>query len=659
MKKVGRLVFIVLMVCVVSIVWYARWGESFTIRQTYSNASDAPEGARWVSSDAGLYGGPVTAIAVDPDRQSSLYAATREDEVYLSVDSGQRWSDTGGPSSNHYVTGISIMAGTNGRVIGKAVYGVGFLQSQDGGETWSDTSRGLASKSVTCLSADPTRADTLYAGTGDAGLFASTNGGRSWAAVGVGIPAPRITAVTVSPDGRTVYAGTQLSGLFASQDGGRSWKVLTSTIPLYSSITGVSIDPQDPQVLLLSAMGGGAGVSMDGGMTWLVSTRGSLPSDCSSALVLHDTERRFIIGTQSGALYWSSDARTWQLAGQLPDESRIFALTRVLSGALAATSHGVYRSADGTAWQESTAGITNLLIADLAASQLDSLFMAAATDDGVYITNDGGMSWARSSPRGHILSVLISASDANTVLAGTDKGTVVHTRDGGRSWQTASSGLPGMAVHDLVQLDGTGADVYACTDDGVAVSHDLGASWSAFNRGLVKAAAPGQARARVETAAMVFDPSYGGRLVLAVTGQGLYVSPAAVDTWQALPPPLGTPWVTTLAVDAQSKELLVGTSSDGLAVSGNGGTSWERRDTGMRGLLVVPGAITCLAVTAHERWAGTSLRGAFRSADGGEHWVRINAGVPDLDIRQVIVVSSRVFLTTRHHISVLKLSTSP
>ncbi len=81
MKKAGRFVFVVLIVFVLAVVWYARWGESFTIRQTYFNASDAPEGARWVSSDTGLYGGPVTAIAVDPDRSSSLYAATREDDV--------------------------------------------------------------------------------------------------------------------------------------------------------------------------------------------------------------------------------------------------------------------------------------------------------------------------------------------------------------------------------------------------------------------------------------------------------------------------------------------------------------------------------------------------------------------------------------------------
>ncbi len=575
------------------------------------------------------------------------------------MDSGGYWSDAGGPATGRYVTGISVMAGANGRVVGKAVYGVGFLLSQDGGGTWNDSSRGLASRSVTCLSADPAKADTLYMGTGDAGLFVSKSGGRSWAVAGSGIPTPRITAITASPDGRTVYAGTQLSGLFASQDDGASWTDLTAAIPQHAYVTGVAIDQKDPKVLLLSAMGSGAAVSTDGGVTWLSSTRESLPSDCSSVAILRGTERVFIVGTQSGALYWSSDARSWHLAWQLPDDSRIFALAHTMSSVLAATSHGVYQSTDGIVWQASTAGITNLLIGDLAASPLDPLFMAAATDDGVYITNDGGRTWARSSPSGHVLSVLVSAGDTNTVLAGTDKGTVMYTRDAGRSWQATSSGLPGMAVHHLVQLDGVGADVYACTDDGVAVSHDAGASWWAFNRGLAQTPAPGQPRARVETTTMIVDPSYGGRLVLSVTGRGLYVSPVDIDNWQVLSPPLGTPWIKALAVDEQSKELLVGTTSDGLAVSRNGGMSWTRQDDGMRGLFVVPGAINCLSVTPHERWAGTSLRGAFRSTDQGEHWVRINAGVPDLDVLPILIVDSGVFLTTRHHISILRLSTSP
>jgi hypothetical protein len=92
-----------------------------------------------VESDKGLFGGPVTAIATLPSDGAVVYAGTREDEIYASSDGGSDWTPLGGASSGHYVAGIELDPRTDGRIVGKAVYGVGFFLSEDGGRTWKKT----------------------------------------------------------------------------------------------------------------------------------------------------------------------------------------------------------------------------------------------------------------------------------------------------------------------------------------------------------------------------------------------------------------------------------------------------------------------------------------------------------------------------------------
>ena len=193
------------------------------MRHVFTNAEGIAAGTVWVRSDKGLYGGPVTAIASLSSDGSVVYAGTREDEVYVSSDGGSDWTPLGGASSGHYVAGIELDPRAEGRIVGKAVYGAGFFLSEDGGQTWKNASRGLGSRSMSCLASAADSPDTLFAGTGDAGLFVSRDGGHSWSRTGRRTLGDRIMAVDMTRDGATVYAGTQESGLFVSRDGGGTW----------------------------------------------------------------------------------------------------------------------------------------------------------------------------------------------------------------------------------------------------------------------------------------------------------------------------------------------------------------------------------------------------------------------------------------------------
>jgi len=424
MKHVGRVVAAVLLVFVVAVVWYARAGQAVLMRRVFTNAAGIAGGTAWVRSDKGLFGGPVTAIASLPVKGALVYAGTNEDEIYVSANDGRDWTPLGGSSSGHYVAGIELDPRANGKVVGKAVYGAGFFLSEDGGLMWKNTSRGLGSRSLSCLASPAGSPDTLFAGTGDAGLFISRDGGDTWNAI-------------------VLPFGSQLM------------------------VTGIDIDPADELRLAVTVTGGGTGLSKDGGRTWVTSRKGSLPSDCAAVQFFPDDVPGLAIGTQSGALYFSADGLDWQPTFQLPDGGHVFGLARSGTGMLAATSHGIFSSGDGMAWSEASTGITNLTLAGLAASPIDADVLYAATDQGVFCSPDAGISWSRCSESNGIMSVLV-LQDGRTVLAGTSDGSLLRSVNGGDHWIAVSRGIPGVRVNILASRSTVPTMVYAGTDGGFA-----------------------------------------------------------------------------------------------------------------------------------------------------------------------------------------------
>jgi len=648
MKHVGRILTAALVVFVLTVLWYARAGEAVVMRRVFTNAEDIAEGTVWVRSDKGLVGGPVTAIASLSSDAEVVYAGTREDEIYVSSDGGSDWTLLGGVSSGHYVAGIELDPRADGRIVGKAVYGAGFFRSEDGGQTWKNASRGLGSRSLSCLSSSAGSPDTVFAGTGDAGLFVSRDGGRSWSRTGRRTLGDRIMAVDTTRDGRTVYTGTQETGLFVSRDGGATWNAIVLPFGSQSMVTGIDIDPADELRLAVTVTGGGTGLSRDGGRTWAASRKGSLPSDCAAVRFLPNAVPGVAVGTESGVLYVSADGLDWQLTFQLPDGGHVFELERSGTGMLAATSHGVFSSGDGMAWSDSSTGITNLTLAGLAVSPVDADVLFAATDEGVFRSPDAGISWSRCSESKQTLSVLVLL-DGRTVLAGTSDGSVLRSVDGGDHWIAVSRGIPGVRVSILASRSTGPTMVYAGTDGGFAVSNDAGLTWEPRNIGLVATTPVGSPTPRTEIAALLPDAATPGTVILSLLGQGLYVTRDDGNRWKRLQSSMDTPWVDSLAVDEQTGQFYAGTDTEGVYVSQDGGTRWSRSSSGLSTILSVSGAVNTIAVTRDGTvYAGTQARGAAISRDEGATWQRLNSGLPDLDVRRIVVAGSRVFAMTAH-----------
>ena len=115
----------------------------------------------------------------------------------------------------------------------------------------------------------------------------------------------------------------------------------------------------------------------------------------------------------------------------------------------------------------------------------------AGTDDGqIQLTQDEGKTWSNVTPAdltpwSKVTLIEASHFDAGTAYAAVDRHRLedlhpylYRTRDFGKSWQQASSGIPEGSFLNCVREDPLRKGLlYACTEKGVYVSFNAGDSW--------------------------------------------------------------------------------------------------------------------------------------------------------------------------------------
>ena len=127
--------------------------------------------------------------------------------------------------------------------------------------------------------------NVIYLGHSSGGLYKSNDGGMSFESVFHAGTSSSIGAIAVAPsDANTVYAGTGEGfprntaalgdGVFISRDAGKTWQ--SAGLEKTQHIARIAVDPHDPKVALVAAMGpefssgGDRGIyrTSDGGKHW-------------------------------------------------------------------------------------------------------------------------------------------------------------------------------------------------------------------------------------------------------------------------------------------------------------------------------------------------------------------------------------------------------
>lgn len=353
------------------------------------------------------------------------------------------------------------------------------------------------------LTGVPGQPDHIYMGSTDSWIYESFDAGASWHRLARLDASGELIVDHILVDSAhpaVLYAGAWAighpdGGVWISHDAGHTWKAVADMRG--QSIRALVQAPSNPRVLYAGAMGG-VFRSADAGLTWtLISPPGSLE--------IHEIESLAVDPRDSGVVY----AGTWHLpwktfdAGKnwasikqgLIDDSDVFSI--VLDPVnpdtvfLSACS-GIYKSGNGAFLFRKIQGIPSSARRTRALRQdpVHRNIVYAGTTEGLYKTVDGGATFQRMTGPGVIVNdVYVDANNPDRVLLATDRGGVLLSRDGGRSFTPSNQGFSGRKVEALLVDSTHPARFYAGvvndkTYGGVFVSSDSGATWSQIADGL-------------------------------------------------------------------------------------------------------------------------------------------------------------------------------
>jgi photosystem II stability/assembly factor-like uncharacterized protein len=454
-------------------------------------------GATWTPLAVSGVTSPITGLTSEPSSPATLYAGSSADGVFRSRNAGATWS-AAGTLVNPDVTAVAADPARPGTVYaatqvyeagGGRLRSGGVFRSGDGGSTWQRAGKGMPLPSTStfgtntlCLAVDPAHPGVLYAGNTTAGVYRSTDHAAQWSPAVAGLRA--LALATVAADPRrpgTIYAGSSTAGLYRTTDGGATWQALLAG----TAILSLTLDPVRSRTVYAGA-DGGIFISRDGGNTWTETHPGLAPDDFTGPVAIDPTQRSILYaGTLTGVFKSVDSGATWTP----PADTNALPCLQPLTLAVDPRSPSdVYvggtdsdegcASADpdvlldksqdgGVSWQQIGGGLgdfDSLVIAP----QTSTLY--AAINGGVYTSGNGGASWQATglAARSHAVDVvLLDSPSPGALYAGDFGGGIFWSPDGGASWSRLADPLTQRIVLGLALAPSSATTLYAATAGGL------------------------------------------------------------------------------------------------------------------------------------------------------------------------------------------------
>jgi hypothetical protein len=248
--------------------------------------------------------------------------------------------------------------------------------------------------------------------------------------------------------------------MFLTTDDGANWTQISSADNDIDILSIVMLNSN-----ILAGTWNGFYLSTDGGTTWNAVTPTGIPADTAIwSIVMIDAT--LFAGT-TGDIYESSDnGNTWtEVNSGIPVDARITSIVASGDAIFAGSaSNGIFKTTNGgTSWTEINSGLTNTCISQLVAMDTKLL---AVTLDGVLVSDNDGMSWAAGTSSLEKVNCFVVVNDQ--LLAGTDDNGVYLSVDGGVTWTSFSSGIPGNTR--VWSLAASSDGIFAGTSSGVWVT---------------------------------------------------------------------------------------------------------------------------------------------------------------------------------------------
>lgn len=204
--------------------------------------------------------------------------------------------------------------------------GQGIMRSPDGGDTWQrvGANQGMyQNPMVRVLANHPQRPEVVYAGT-ERGLFKSDDSGQHWRRIESPLSEFSVWAIAVSPaDPDLILAGTGTPtpvAMFRSTDAGETWERrpmdVVDECPIGNpQMTGIAIDPTNPDSVWAGIEVDGLRHSSDGGVTWNKAGQDIPNLDVHNVAVSAGPPKTVIVVVNNDVFTSTNDGATWTSVG--------------------------------------------------------------------------------------------------------------------------------------------------------------------------------------------------------------------------------------------------------------------------------------------------------------------------------------------------------
>jgi len=476
---------------------------------------------------------------------------------------------------------------------------------------WVPLNDGFPALDIIDLAVEPSNSQVMYAVTNGFGVYKTTDGGSNWIQINNGIEESDIFCIFIDPlKPQVAYAGSY--GIFKSTNRGGEWTSLN--IQLSGKVNCIRTDPSNSNIIYIGTEEEGIFKSIDGGLNWVQISQGLRDYDYVSfphinAIFLDFSNHSILYACADDGIYKSLDTG-----------SNWVKINNGLAQTVKIVIHDMY----GNPIEGTGQVIPAILSASINNSSPSNIYLG--TNMGIFVTENGGESWAKLSGLEDVLVLrIVASSNLDRIVIGTDKGLFI-SKDYAKTWQKLGQGSIEKQINGLFVDFSEPIQICAATPAGIFKSKDGGNSFLPLNKGLV----------HVNISHII---SGGDEKVLfaAALSDGLYKSSNFGENWNLIAKGLENLSVISAAVDPNNNQVVLAGTDDGIYISKDSGETFDPSSKRLEGNEVY----SIVFLTSQVILAGTT-QGIYRSEDGGATWKPSNAGITEDNYFSVVSLAFNV-----------------